>query len=64
MRFSMDVMCDHAKEEYDGVEQVPSHMNPLEIFDFTVVEGRGYAWQCPVCDVRICIRLNIEEEDQ
>jgi len=60
MRFSMDVMCDHARNANGS----PGHMEPLEIFDFTVVEGRGYAWQCPVCDVRICIRLNIEGEEE
>ena len=56
----MDVMCDHARNANGS----PGHMEPLEIFDFTVVEGRGYAWKCPVCDVRICIRLNIEGEEE
>ena len=64
MMFSMDVMCDHGGEYLRRVEQIPSHMDPLEMFDFTVVEGRGYAWQCPVCDVRICIRLNIKGEEE
>lgn len=58
MRFTMDVMCDHAGLNEDVV---PSHMDPVEIFDFTVVEGRGYAWICPICDTRICIRLNMQD---
>ena len=56
----MDVMCDHARLGNGA----PNHMDPIEIFDFSAIEGRGYAWHCPVCDVRVCIRLNIDGDDE
>ena len=55
MTFSMGVGCDCQHPEIN-------YMDPEGIFEFD--DGaRGYAWICPQCGRRICVRLyNLDPE--